>query len=151
MYRSRGITLVELLVVLAIMAIISAVAIPLYATFTQRTYYTEAQTDLLACAQGMERHASVNFSYGNASGGGTANGGPIDVNICDPLSVRALRYTAFVVAGDDVSFSITATPTGVMAPPVSQMISIDETGARGFDTNSNGAIDAGEDAGWPDF
>ena len=65
--RNAGFTLVELLVALAIMAIIAAVALPLYPQFSDRAFRTEAQADMLDCAQALERFASISFSYENAA------------------------------------------------------------------------------------
>ena len=61
--RVFGFTLVELLIALAIMAIISAVAMPMYTTYSERTYRGEAGADLLGCGQALERFNSVNFTY----------------------------------------------------------------------------------------
>jgi type IV pilus assembly protein PilE len=52
--RHQGFTLIELLVALAILAIISAIAIPVYTQYSIRTFRADAQKDA-ACAQGMER------------------------------------------------------------------------------------------------
>ncbi len=59
--RTRGFTLIELLVALAIMAIISAVAVPIYTEYSVRTQRTNAEKDLMLCAQSMERLASADL------------------------------------------------------------------------------------------
>jgi len=43
----RGFTLIELMIVLAIVAILSAVAIPLYGAYTERAIRAEAEQELL--------------------------------------------------------------------------------------------------------
>ena len=55
MGKKTGFTLIELLIALAIMAIVSAIAVPLYTSYSHRTFRNEAQADLLNCAQGLER------------------------------------------------------------------------------------------------
>ncbi len=68
--RTHGFTLIELLVALAIMAIVSAVAVPIYTEYSIRTQRTNAEKDLMLCAQGMERLASQTFTYAAHIGGG---------------------------------------------------------------------------------
>jgi prepilin-type N-terminal cleavage/methylation domain-containing protein len=50
--RTRGFTLIELMIAVAILAIVAAIALPLYNQYSMRTYRAEAQADLMACAQG---------------------------------------------------------------------------------------------------
>jgi hypothetical protein len=65
-------------------------------------------SDLLLCAQGLERFASENFTY---VGGDDGDGG-VAANICNPLSGD--RYDLTLVTARD-AFTLTATPTaGVM-------------------------------------
>src|SRR5262245_37856005 len=89
----HGFTLIELLVAMAILAIVSAVAIPIYTQYSIRTFRVEAEGDLLACAQSMERLASRNFTYAgavdtNADGTGDADTGAVSANICTPKTTR---------------------------------------------------------------
>jgi len=105
---AHGFTLIELLIAMAILAVISAVAVPIYTSYSENTYRGEAQSDLMLCAQGLERFASENFTY---VGGDDGSGG-LAAGICNPLSGE--RYDLSVVTARD-SFTLTATPkTGVM-------------------------------------
>lgn len=107
--RRGGFTLIELLVALAIMAIVSAVAVPIYTSYSKSTYRGEAMSDLLLCSQALERFASENFTYVGADDGS----GGIDPAVCTPLSGN--RYTITLAATVD-TFTLTATPTaGPMA------------------------------------
>ena len=107
--QRSGFTLIELLIAMAILAIISAVAVPIYTSYSESTYRGEAMSDLLLCAQGMERYASENFTYVGADDGS----GGLAAGICNPLSGD--RYAMSVVTARD-SFTLTATPRpGVMA------------------------------------
>lgn len=63
---SKGYTLIELMVVVAIIGIISAIAYPSYQGYTCDTYKGQAIADLNVCALGMERYYSNNFSYAGA-------------------------------------------------------------------------------------
>lgn len=138
--RNAGFTLVELMIALVIMAIIAAIALPLYTQFSDRTFRTEAQADLLDCAQALERFASITFSYENAAdtdadGIGDSDGpGLIASQICTPSSVAATRYVVTVV-GSATAFTLFATPQGNLA--ADGMLTYDSTGARGWDHNGD--------------
>ena len=96
------------MIALAVLAVISAIAVPIYTSYSENTYRGEAQADLLKCAQGMERYASENFSY---EGAGDGSGG-LNGSICNTLSGD--RYTLTVVATRN-DFTLTATPRpGIM-------------------------------------
>jgi type IV pilus assembly protein PilE len=125
--REAGFTVVELMIAVAILAIISMVAMPIYSQYSQRTFRAEAQADLLNCAQGMERLAAANFNY-NGGVAALAAG-----TLCDPRSVAQGRYTISVDVPATDAFLLTAIPIGMMAG----------TGARTWDRNGSGTIQNG--------
>lgn len=148
--KARGFTLVELMVTLAILATVAAIAVPLYTDYSNRTYRTEAQADLLSAAQAMERFASINFSYENsadtdADGAGDANAGALAGDIFTARSEEQLRYT-FTVAAAAGTFTITATPNNPGVMSGDGVMTIDEAGNRFWDRDNDGLGAA--DAGW---
>jgi type IV pilus assembly protein PilE len=145
--NSRGFTLVELLVAIAIVAILSTIAIPLYTNYSMRSYRVEVQADLLNCSQALERFNAMNFSYAgtadtDADGIGDANAGPIAEEVCDPLS--ADRYAITIVAPGATYVLTAAGLAGVMADDGD--LTMDNVGNRTWDENGDGDnTDAGED------
>jgi type IV pilus assembly protein PilE len=137
--KSQGFTLVELLVALAIFAIISALAVPIYTQFTERGFRTEATSDLLNCAQAMERFNATNFTYVGTNPGGDDTA--LDATICVPLSAPSGRYAITAVTTAN-TFVLTATAAGSMDGTGD--LTLDQIGNRTWDENDNGAIDAGE-------
>jgi type IV pilus assembly protein PilE len=135
--RNSGFTLIELMIAVAILAIVAAVALPLYTQYSQRTYRAEAQADLLNCAQGLERYAAENFSY---------NGAAL-ADVCDPRSVDQNRYNIGLNIPADDQFTLTATPVAGATMDGDGIVTYDNTGNRGWDRNNDGdATDADEDS-----
>lgn len=148
--KARGITIIELLVALAILAILSAVAFPLYDRYVMRGYRTQAMTEVQNCAMAMERFFTVNFTYVGAADDGGGNpiaSGPPLATTCNSVSPRNgnVRYNITITAAAD-TFTLTGTATGAQAGDGN--LAIDSTGARFWDRNTDGDYtDAGEE-GW---
>jgi len=142
--RTRGFTLIELLVALAIMAIISAIAIPVYQEYSIRTQRTNAEKDLMMCAQSMERLASTTFTYAAQVGG--ADTGPVTPNICVPTTTM---YAIAVVAPTNANtFTIRATPIAGSLVAGNGLLEIDASGAQRWDRNSDGDFGDTDETGW---
>lgn len=70
--QARGFTLVELMVVVAIIAILAAVAFPNYTEYVAKARRADAKSVLLEGAQYMERIYTERGAYNRTSAGATA-------------------------------------------------------------------------------
>ena len=61
--RTKGFTLIELMVTVAIIAILAAVAVPSYSAYIMRGHLAEAVNGLAGVRAQMERHFQDNRSY----------------------------------------------------------------------------------------
>ena len=61
----RGFTLIELMMVVVIVAIFAAIAIPSYQAYTRKAIAAKAQQEIQRLAEQLERHKGKNFSYLN--------------------------------------------------------------------------------------
>ena len=61
--KSKGFTLIELMVVVAIIGIIASVAYPSYQGYISNTYQAQASADLKLCALALDRYYSNDFTY----------------------------------------------------------------------------------------
>jgi type IV pilus assembly protein PilE len=111
--RSRGFTLIELMIVVAIIAIIAAVAIPSYRDSVWKGKRGEAKAALLKGLQAEERAYTANNAYTCYPSGTApctnAPSGAFPQFSGDNLANS--RYTVAAVAGPVVSGGVTLCPT----------------------------------------
>lgn len=101
--HSRGFTLIELMIVVAIVAVLTAIAYPAYQEHVLRTRRTTASGCMLEMAQFMERYHTTRMSYAGAAIA------PDNYQCADDL---AAFYDFNLASVDASSFSITASPKG---------------------------------------
>jgi len=61
--RSRGFTLIELMIVVAVVAILATIAMPSYQEHVRKSRRAQAKADLVELAQQLERHHTVQNTY----------------------------------------------------------------------------------------
>jgi type IV pilus assembly protein PilE len=122
----RGFTLIEMMVVVAIIAILSAIAWPSYLKHVAKTNRVAAQGCLSEYANYMERYYTSNLRY-DQTPAGVANADPH----LDCQSQIARNYT-LAPASTSTSFTITATPTTVQLnrDAVCGTLTLNHRGAR---------------------
>lgn len=106
MRRSAGFTLIEMLVAVAILGILTAIAVPSYSKYVERTRRADAQEKLLDLAAQMERTFFVQNQYPADSdaillqlGGRTSKDGYYTVTITNAAPFNTYTLTATAVAG----------------------------------------------------
>lgn len=92
--RLRGFTLIEMMVTVAIIAIIAAIAIPSYSRYVTRAHRSEGQALLNEAAARMERYYAQNNKY-------TAS--PADLGLGNPTVVSDNGYYELDIASYDRS------------------------------------------------
>jgi len=106
--NNRGFTLIELMVVVTVIAVLSAIAIPSYQGYTARSNRAAAKSTLLEAAQFMERYRSSNFKYVDASNAAPTL--PSRLQISPAQGTK--RYDIALSGVTATEFTLTATPSG---------------------------------------
>lgn len=117
-----GFTLIELMITIAIMAIIITVALPSYQEYVAKTRRGEAISALMEGAQFLERYYSANGTY--LSGGALPNGFPART----PANGAAMYTIAVQGAPTQSAFTLRATRAGSMAGDDCGNFEITQTG-----------------------
>jgi len=146
--QQRGFTLIELMIVVAIVGIITSIAYPSYQSMMNGTARSTAQADLMGLATALERHNVANFSYNGAGLAGSNTGAPAIYATFSPASEGASnkRYDLTIdsVATNGLSYIIKATPVSDTSLADTGALYMYSDGRKAWDKNNNGTVDVGE-------
>lgn len=120
MRKQRGFTLIELAIVVAVVALLAAIALPSYFEQVSRTRRTDGKNTLVDLAARQERYRFNNNVY-------TAN--LADLNI--PATSGEGNYTVAIDAADANTFTARVTPTARQAEDKCEVLTITNTGLKG--------------------
>lgn len=111
--RKHGFTMIELMIVVAIIGVLAAVAIPLYNSYTNRAKRVEAEEQLMTLAaieedyfntyrQYSDNKTNLNKYYGAEFGGeGTTKNYTIDFEGTTGATYKAVAYVCFTKKGSE--------------------------------------------------
>ena len=103
--RRSGFTLIEVMITVAILAILAAVALPQYSQYVMRGRITEATSTLSTARVRMEQYFQDNRTYTGACTNGTVA----------PVIPRTTAFTFACSGLSGTGYTITATGDGSMA------------------------------------
>lgn len=129
MRNQKGFTLVELMVVVAIIGILAAIGIPSYQEYIAKARRADAQKAVMDATQYMRRFYSSMDTYQNN------NALPVLPN---NIATSAEGYTVSVTAATDTTFTIRATRDnpGVMSQDPCGNLEVNERGVSSFQANT---------------
>ncbi len=122
-HLSRGFTLIELMIAVAIVAILASIALPNYREYVARARRAEAQTQLMSGSQFVERYFTANGTY-------------VAVALPTPLAQSPesgiAQYTITLSNVAQMAYTLTASPVAAQSMNGDKCGSfiVDQTGAK---------------------
>jgi type IV pilus assembly protein PilE len=140
--RAQGFSLIELLIVIAVIGILAAIAVPSYNRYVLRSHRAEAKNMLMATAQRLEQNYTLSGSYAQTQG--SAVNDIINATIIawgfgqEPLNGPA-RYNLTFAANNPTAntFVLLATPVGGQAADTCGVLLLDNRNLKGANGQNN--------------
>lgn len=133
--KLKGITLIELMIAVVILAILAAVALPSYQNHVRRSNRAVAKAILLENAQFMEQFYTANNQYDATVGADGIANTVDDVAVALPITqsprTGVVQYTISLQAVTNAAFTLQAVPQGSMALDVCGTLTLTNTGVQG--------------------
>lgn len=135
--KTNGFTLVELMIVVAIVGVLAVVALPSFKNSALEAKRSDAIAVLLQARQSMERYYSKNYTYVGATAGTTVpNKAPVD-GTAENYTVSLSNLTA-------TTFTLTATPKDSQAGDSCGVLAINQAGQKGAKGNAAGSTSSAD-------
>lgn len=130
--KTPGFTLIELMITVAIVAILASIAFPSYQSQMRKTRRADAQGALMGLANAMERFFTEKNTYLGAASGGANTGAPAIFATQAPIDGATKYYDLSINAATATTYTIQAAPIAgsAQAGDSCGTLSLTSTGVR---------------------
>jgi len=141
-HNHQGFTLMEMVVIVAIIAIMASIAIPSYQDSLRKSRRADAQVALVGLAAALERHNTINGAYTGAGTVDNDTGAPTIYPSTSPSDGSTAYYQLTIKSADASTFELRATPIETTSQKGNGFLSLNQLGQKKWDKNNNASIDA---------
>ncbi len=135
--KHGGFSLIEMMTVLTVIGILTALALPSFQEYLRRGHRAEARVGLLQAAQWMERVATANGVYPAT----TSKNGVEAMSLPASLTtVPTGRYAVSLKTSTDSAYTLIAVPSGAQADDKCGTFTLNQASVRGI---TIGTVSAG--------
>ncbi len=152
--KSAGFTLIELMIVVAIIGILASIAYPSYQNSVMKSRREDAKGALMGFANAMERHLTESNTYCDAADPSTGTavslcgesdkdtGAPAIFSDKSPVDGTTAYYNLTINTVSETTYTLYAAPTGPQANDKCGSLTLTNTGVRGVSGADTGVTAA---------
>ncbi|MDI1252039.1 type IV pilin protein [Thermomonas sp.] len=124
--RSAGFSLIEVMVVVAIIGILASIALPAYTDHARKARRAAGTACVGAVAQGIERYYTAKLTYNDTTDPLPAIG--VLTGICEPATLAFYNFSTSNLTGK--TYTVSAAPTGKQSGDSCGNLSINQAGTK---------------------
>ena len=138
MKKVAGFTLVEILIVIVLIGVLAAIALPSYQRSIENSRRADGMAVMQGLSQAMERYYTETGTYTGASAGLYSRKAPVEG--------AAVYYNLTISVLNSADYTLLATPANAQSGD--GFLTLTNTGQRGWDRDNSGTVEAATEQCW---